>query len=93
MDENTKDQMTLMLVGALFLMGGGLSMVAGAVFPPVQAFLTDNGILVPASQAVFELADTGTGPSAWALLTLLGLVCLLIVVGPKVRHPKNGDRR
>ena len=44
MDENTKDQMTLMLVGTLFL-------------------------------------------------TLLGLVCLLIVVGPKVRHPKNGDRR
>ena len=45
MDENTKDQMTLMLVGTLFLMGGGLSMVAGAVFPPVQAFLMDLSLI------------------------------------------------
>ncbi|MEO4039912.1 hypothetical protein [Micrococcus luteus] len=93
MDENTKDQMTLMLVGILFLMGGGLSMVAGAVLPPVQEFMATAGILVPAKAAVFELADTGTGPSAWFLLALLGLLCTLIVLGPKLSRPKDGDRR
>lgn len=93
MDENTKDQMTLMLVGVFFLMGGGLSMVAGAVLPQVQAFLTDTGILVPAEEAVFELADTGAGPAAWFLLAILGVVCALIVIGPKLTRPKDRDRR
>ncbi len=92
MDEETKDQMALILVGIFFVAGGGLSMFAGTVFPKAQALLEKTGILVPADQSIFEIADTGTGPSTLFLLILLGLICLLVVVGPKMSKPKGGER-
>ena len=92
MDDDQKDTLTLIVVGVVFLMGGGLTMVASKVMPSLQAFLADAGLLVPAEDAVFAIADTGTGPSALAALGVLGILGLLIVLAPALRRSKDGER-
>lgn len=91
--EDEKDTLALIGVALAFIMAGGVPAVLGAVFPSVQAFLMQWGVLVPARASIFEIPGTGMGPSTMALLVLLGLVCLAGVLGSKVKRRKGDERR
>lgn len=78
MNNDRQDNFLLLLLAAGFIAFGGLPLLLGAVLTPVQQWMLQAQLLLPAAQSDVVIPGTEVGLDFLRLLIFGGLVCLLV---------------